>query len=311
MNLLKQGLMGILLALVSVFLIIGSMVLSFSEGQTTTAMRATPADTIGPQFMLTPGRPTFTPGMTQIAPPHQTSSVVAMPTACPPPMGWTSVTVQAGDSLESLAQRYRVTVAELTSANCLLTDTLLPGAILYVPATQPTETAVSCGPYPGWVFYTVQSGDTLFHISMLFGTTTAELKYANCLVSDTIYVGQKLYVPNRPLVTIPPTVTPRPSATVTEAASPTATSTGTLPPTLTETPKPSATVTYTPTATDTQEPFTLTPTSTPLPPSPTATPTATHTPSLTIPADTPTASATVSPTLTPTVPETPTATTAP
>ena len=47
----------------------------------------------------------------------------------------------------------------------------------------------------GTVRYTVVSGDTLWGISRRYGTSVAELKAANGLASDIIYVGQVLIVP--------------------------------------------------------------------------------------------------------------------
>jgi LysM domain len=44
--------------------------------------------------------------------------------------------------------------------------------------------------------YTVQSGDTLSEIANKFGTTVSQLKMRNNLTSNTIFVGQVLYIPN-------------------------------------------------------------------------------------------------------------------
>ena len=43
--------------------------------------------------------------------------------------------------------------------------------------------------------YTVQSGDTLYGISTLYGTTVQSIIYANGLASDFIYAGQVLTIP--------------------------------------------------------------------------------------------------------------------
>lgn len=44
--------------------------------------------------------------------------------------------------------------------------------------------------------YTVQSGDSLYKISKLFGTTVDELRKSNGISGDLIYPGQKLNVPS-------------------------------------------------------------------------------------------------------------------
>jgi LysM repeat protein len=43
--------------------------------------------------------------------------------------------------------------------------------------------------------YTVQSGDTLYEIAQMYGTTVSALKSANNLTSDAILVGQVLSIP--------------------------------------------------------------------------------------------------------------------
>jgi LysM repeat protein len=121
--------------------------------------------------------------------------------------------------------------------------TLTPTETLTPTATQtPTSTATQtpsvtltdspmpkvCMPPVGWVIYIVRPGENLFRIGLATGASTAQLKLANCLISDQIFPGQPLYVPRLPIYT------PTPSATPTNA--PSATSTGT--PTFTYTPTP-------------------------------------------------------------------------
>ncbi|MFC1936731.1 type II CAAX prenyl endopeptidase Rce1 family protein [Chloroflexota bacterium] len=119
-----------------------------------------------------------------------------------------------------------------------------------LPTTQPTST--NCSTPPGWVPYTVASGDSLFSLSRAFGVTVLDLQNGNCMGSSTLLVaGKSIYVPNVP------TITPVPSSTWTASA---------LPPTATNTSAPTDTPTITPTATDTPIPtntFTPTNTSTP------------------------------------------------
>jgi hypothetical protein len=82
-----------------------------------------------------------------------------------------------------------------------------------------TVTALPCGPFQGWITYTIQPGDTLFHIALLYSTTVAQLQRANCLGnSQYIRAGSRLWVPN--VATITPGVTvipdfPTPSETPT------------------------------------------------------------------------------------------------
>jgi LysM repeat protein len=120
-------------------------------------------------------------------------------TSCPPPAGWTNqVTVQAGDTLDSIAIRYHTSKDVLRSANCLPGDTLTDGMKLYVPPA-PTSTVVAgCIPgAAGWTkSYIVQPGDTLYRIGYNHYTTLDMMRKVNCRVGDTIYVGELLWVPN-------------------------------------------------------------------------------------------------------------------
>jgi len=152
------------------------------------------------------------------------------------------------------------TAAETPSA----TPTGTPSSTLsstLPPLSSPSPTQICTLP-PGWVIYTVQSGDTLFMIGKATGTTIAQLQQANCLGTSTqIISGQKLFVPKLPEIPTAtnPVETPFPSATFT--STPVApTSTGiSPPPSATTNPSPIPSATPTESANLTQPPPTVTP----------------------------------------------------
>jgi hypothetical protein len=80
------------------------------------------------------------------------------------------------------------------------------------PSITPTFTNTptppsSCQPPSGWVTITVQIGDTLDNIAGRYNATRELLRAANCLFTDNLIPGSKLYVPpaatNAPLVCVP------------------------------------------------------------------------------------------------------------
>ena len=254
-----QGLRGfinaLVVALVSTGLIIGALSISLVEFAPQAAPTATnillpsPAPltataTLIPSLTPTPGLESPTPSITT------TFTITNTPPAsCQPPFGWTQIIIQAGETLDTIAVRYRITKDQLRSANCLLNDSLVPGTILYVPPAV-TSTPVNCNQgAAGWTkSYVVRAGETLYSIASNHYTTVGLLKSVNCRVSDLIHTGEVLWVPNvatrTPLPTNLPgvtvTVTPFPTEPLTETALP---YTVTIIPTNTVAPTP----TYTPT----------------------------------------------------------------
>jgi LysM repeat protein len=100
-------------------------------------------------------------------------------------------TVAAGDSFETIANKFGVTVRELVSANPQLLKT---GEQLTIPVAIaiPAEKEESSGPRT----YTVKSGDSLTLIAIRYGTTVAVIASANNITNiNNISVGQVLIIP--------------------------------------------------------------------------------------------------------------------
>jgi len=88
------------------------------------------------------------------------------------------ITVQAGDTLNSISRVTKVPADKIRQNNSLSSDYLAAGQVLLVPE-----------------IYTVKAGDSLYQISKKFGVSIGELKSLNGLSSDLIWPGQTLYVP--------------------------------------------------------------------------------------------------------------------
>jgi lysozyme len=105
-----------------------------------------------------------------------------------------SHTVAAGDSFETIANKYGVTVRELVGANPQLIK-ISDKLTVPTPVAIPQEGAPGAAPAPKQT-YTVQRGDTLYSIAIKFGTTVPQLVSANNIANpNLIQVGQVLVLP--------------------------------------------------------------------------------------------------------------------
>ncbi len=180
---------------------VGSVVLIQGCGTTVTGPVGPPPDPPMPPSV----RPALGPTRVPAAPAVSTR---------PPAKSWPSQTsvysVRKGDLLSSIAQRYGLTVAELTALNRLKNpDVLRIGQKLMLPGkvdiTRPRPTPPSSRPRPVSAAapvspadggsYVVRAGDSLSVIASRYGTTVAALKTTNRLSSDRILVGQRIVIP--------------------------------------------------------------------------------------------------------------------
>lgn len=107
-------------------------------------------------------------------------------------------TVAAGDSFESIANKYGVTVRELVSANPQLLrsgDQLTVPVAIAIPAENGDTSGSSTGSGSTRT-YTVKPGDSLTVIAIKYATTVAALASANNITNiNNISVGQVLVIP--------------------------------------------------------------------------------------------------------------------
>ncbi|MFT9596596.1 LysM peptidoglycan-binding domain-containing protein [Mesobacillus sp.] len=101
-------------------------------------------------------------------------------------------TVQSGDTLWKVAQKYNTTIDAIVRAN-----NLDPAKYLYIgqKITIPSSTTPQ-PPLAQPVIHTVASGDTLWKISVKYGTTVdAIVKVNNLDPTKYLYIGQKIVIP--------------------------------------------------------------------------------------------------------------------
>lgn len=94
--------------------------------------------------------------------------------------------VKAGDTLYSIAKNYNINVDRLKKYNNLNNSILSIGQVIYIPNE---IIPVSSNQY------VVEKGDTLYSISIKNGISVDELKKYNNLSTNTLSIGQIIYLP--------------------------------------------------------------------------------------------------------------------
>ncbi len=196
-------------------IIVGALVLVYarlSPGTGAAGSASPPAWVPIPTATAAPSQPT----PASSAPPPAAPSPTAV-IATPKPAGPTKHTVQPGETLSQIAERYGVSMDAIVSANSLVDrDNLKLGQELTIPAptrgvtpvaenpqatpaaappapSAPTQPAAPAGP----TRYKVAGGDTLNSIAQKFGVTLAAIIQANNLNNaDDISIDQELVIPS-------------------------------------------------------------------------------------------------------------------
>lgn len=97
-------------------------------------------------------------------------------------------TVQSGDTLYRIANRYNLDVNDIIDYNNLETTVLTSGQTLRIPKQEiVSDTEKNT--------YIVKAGDTLYSIAQTNGITVDQLKTLNNLTSNVLSIGQQLTLP--------------------------------------------------------------------------------------------------------------------
>lgn len=137
---------------------------------------------------------------TQTKAPASSKQPVTIPLYATTPKTYT---VTTGDSLWSIANRYKVTVSQLETLNKLKSERIIPGQKLIISASSQTVTNLvenlstkvsQTTPQTNTSSksYVVKSGDTLSEIASKEGISVSKLTALNNLKSSLIFPGQKL-----------------------------------------------------------------------------------------------------------------------
>ncbi len=128
--------------------------------------------------------------------------LVPAPGATPAPAPSVMHIVQPGETLESIAQLYGMSVDDLKAQNNLSDDpsSFYVGQLLNVsvdtPTPQPSDTPDAPSTPSAVVIHTVARGETIFRIAKQYGTTVNDIVQANHITNpQLIYAGQELVIP--------------------------------------------------------------------------------------------------------------------
>ena len=101
-------------------------------------------------------------------------------------------TVQQGDSLYRIAQRFKASVEQLKNWNSLSSNTIKIGQKLRIsPRNTPQEQNENASKNQ---VHVVRSGESLYSIARKYKTSVKALKTLNQLNSDFLHTGQELSI---------------------------------------------------------------------------------------------------------------------
>lgn len=102
-------------------------------------------------------------------------------------------TVQPGDTISGIARLYGSTIQGITDINHIINPNVIyPGQTLLIPVEEENMLEVP----PGSLVYTVQPGDTLYTVSLLFGVSLRSILALNNIPDpSSIYPGMQIILP--------------------------------------------------------------------------------------------------------------------
>ncbi|MFH1886405.1 MAG: LysM peptidoglycan-binding domain-containing protein [Pseudomonadota bacterium] len=127
------------------------------------------------------------------------AKVDAIPERGLPRPAYASHKIRPGETLSTIARRYRVTVSAISRANNLSgKHYIVAGRTLKIPlgGTVAEEASVALAKQDATpIKHVVQRGDSLWNLAQRYGTTVAAIQKANGLSGSSLLIGQKLTVP--------------------------------------------------------------------------------------------------------------------
>ena len=170
---------------------------------------ANPALQKDPNLMV-PGQVLLIPTTAATAAPTAGSATQAATATLSAPAGYIAVRVQAGETLVTFVNRYKVSAAAIIAANPAIQrdpNVLSVGQVLLIPIAAPTAAATATAAAPaatavpgsgGFVEVIVQPGDTLITYVNRYGVSAQAIIAANPAIQrdpNILQIGQHLRIP--------------------------------------------------------------------------------------------------------------------
>ncbi len=140
---------------------------------------------------------TYTLRVPQTVTPTFDATLAALPAYVPPPeLSYARHRVRPGETLSTIARRYRTSVNAIVKANRLRSRHRISiGQRLKIPQRGGGTPAVSANRAPAASQrHTVRQGDSLWSLASHYGTTVDRIKADNGLRGDQLAVGQRLLI---------------------------------------------------------------------------------------------------------------------
>ncbi len=106
--------------------------------------------------------------------------------------------VRSGQTLSTIARRYRTSVRKIMRANNMRRTMIRAGRTIKIPVrghAAPVRVSATVNPSPSSGVHYVHKGDSLWIIAKRYHTTVTQIKDLNGLASNHLYIGQALKIP--------------------------------------------------------------------------------------------------------------------
>lgn len=128
------------------------------------------------------------------------ASLDKIPITNPPQRAFVWHRVRRGESLSTIARKYRTSIKRIKQANNMYrSNTIVAGKKLKIPQRGMVITTAAKSParapIPSSGVYRVKRGDNLWILAKRFGTTTKKIQNLNNMKNNNLHIGQRLQIP--------------------------------------------------------------------------------------------------------------------